>query len=151
MLSRIPSATVRTRPELKMRLFTLALVSALVFAADAAALELHTVSRKGVNTTSRLANFDCGFRNNYLGNDDLLLKCGGPDGFAKARYDFYLPKSLYGTPTMHVYGERLCCSSSIVKKTLFHVNGRHYRIVIKASRRVRYDVRSVSLSYYVKT
>ena len=72
------------------------------------------------------------------------------DGFSKARYDFYLPKNLYGTPTMHVYADRLCCSSSVVKKTLVHVEGRHYRIVIKVSRSVRYDVRSVSLSYYVR-
>ena len=134
---------------MRLRLFILALVGALVLATDAAAHQLQTVSRKGVDTTSRLAKFDCGFRGNYLGYDDLLLVCDGPDGFAKARYDFYLPRSLYGTPTMHVYADKLCCSSSVVKKTLVHVEGRHYRIVIKASRRVRYDVRSVSLSYYV--
>jgi hypothetical protein len=134
-----------------MRLLLLALVGALVFAADAAALQLQTVSRDGVKTTSRLAKFDCRFRGNYLGLDDLLMVCGGPDGFAKARYDFYLPNSLYGTPTMHVYGDRLCCSSSSVKKTLVRITRRHYRIVIKVSRRVRYDVRSVSLSYYVKS
>jgi hypothetical protein len=135
---------------MKLRLFILALIGALVLATSASALQLQTLSRKGVNTTSRLAKFDCGFRGNYRGYDDLLLICGGPDGFSKARYDFYLPKNLYGTPTMHVYADKLCCSSSLVKKTLVHVERRHYRIVIKVSRRVRYDVRSVSLSYYVK-
>jgi hypothetical protein len=134
---------------LKLRPFILALVGALVLATDASALQLQTVSRKGANTTSRLAMFDCGFRGNYYGLDDLLLVCDGPDGFSKARYDFYLPRNLYGRPTMHVYGDRVCCSSSIVKKTLVRVDRRHYRIVIKASRRVRYDIRSVSLSYYV--
>jgi hypothetical protein len=136
--------------KVKKRLFILALVGALVLATEAAALQLQTVSRKGVKTTSRLASFDCGFRGNYFGLDDLLLNCDGPDGFAKARYDFKLPKNLYGTPTMHVYGAKLCCSSSVVKKTLVHVEKHHYRVVIKVSRRARYDVRSVSLSYYVK-
>jgi hypothetical protein len=137
---------------LKLRFFILALLGVLVFAAEApASLELHTVSRKGVNTSSRQAIFDCRFRANYSGLDDLLMVCSGADGFAKARYDFYLPKNLYGTPTMHVYGEKLCCSSSRVKKTLVRVKARHYRIVIKVSRSVRFDVRSVSLSYYVKT
>ena len=135
---------------MRLRLFILAVVGALLFATEASALQLQTVSRKGINTTSRLAKFDCGFRGNYFGLDDLLLVCDGPDGFSKARYDFYLPKNVYGTPTMHVYGDKLCCSSSVVKKTLVHVEGRHYRIVIKVSRRVRYDVRSVSLSYYVR-
>jgi hypothetical protein len=134
----------------RLRLFILALVGALVLATQASALQLQTVSRKGTNTTSRLAKFDCGFRGNYFGYDDLLLVCNGPDGFSKARYDFYLPENLYGTPTMHVYADKLCCSSSVVKKTLVHVDGRHYRIVIKVSRSVRYDVRSVSLSYYVR-
>jgi hypothetical protein len=135
---------------MRLRLFILAVVGALLFATEASALQLQTVSRKGINTTSRLAKFDCGFRGNYFGLDDLLLVCDGPDGFSKARYDFYLPKNVYGTPTMHVYGDKLCCSSSVVKKTLVHVEERHYRIVIKVSRRVRYDVRSVSLSYYVR-
>jgi hypothetical protein len=144
------SATVRARLELRTRPFILALLGALIFAANTTAHELRTASRDGVNTTSRLAKFDCGFRGNHLDLDDLLLVCDGPEGFAKARYDFYLPKNLYGTPTMHVYGERLCCSSSVVKKTLVHVKGRHYRVVVKAARRVRYDVRSVSLSYYVQ-
>jgi hypothetical protein len=134
----------------KLRLFIPALVGALVLATGAAAHQLETVSRKGANTTSRLAKFDCGFRGNYFGLDDLLLVCDGPSGFSKARYDFYLPKNLYGTPTVHVYGEKLCCFSSVVKKTLVHVEGRHYRIVIKVSRRARYDLRSVSLSYYVR-
>jgi hypothetical protein len=134
----------------KLRLFILEVVGALLLATGAAALQLQTVSRKGVKTTSRLAQLDCGFRNNYRGYDDLLLICDGPDGFSKARYDFKLPKNLYGTPTMHVYGDKLCCSSSVVKKTLVHVEKHHYRIVIKASRGARYDVRSVSLSYYVK-
>lgn len=135
---------------MKLRLLILALVGALVLATSASALQLQTVSREGVNTTSRFAKFDCGFRNNYRGYDDLLLICGGPGGFSKARYDFSLPKNLYGTPTMHVYADKLCCSSSVVKKTLVHVEGHHYRIVIKVSRRARYDVRSVSVSYYVK-
>lgn len=142
---------MRLRLELNLRLFFLALAAALVFATNAAALQLQTVSRAGVNTSSRLAKFDCGFQNNYAGSNDLLLVCDGPDGFSKARYDFYLPRNLYGTPTMHVYSQTYCCSSSRVKKTLVHVEGRHYRIVIKASRPVRYDIRSVSLSYYVKS
>ncbi len=136
---------------MKLRLLTLVLLFALVFAADAAALRLETVSRTGVQTSSRLAKFDCGFRNDYFGNNDLLLTCDGSRGFAKARYDFRLPENLYGSPTMHVYGDKLCCSSSSVKKTLVHVSGRHYRIVVKATGRGSYDVRSVSLSYYVKT
>jgi len=134
---------------LKLRLFILALVGALALATNAAGQQLQTVSREGANTSSRLAKFDCGFNNNYYGLDDLLMVCDGPDGFAKARYDFYLPRNVYGTPTMHVYADRLCCSSSVVKKTLVHVEGRHYRIVIKVSHKARYDVRSVSLSYYV--
>jgi hypothetical protein len=136
---------------MKLRLFTLVLLFGLVFVADAAALRLETVSRNGVQTTSRLAKFDCGFRDDYFGNNDLLLTCDGSRGFAKARYEFRLPKNLYGTPTMHVYADKLCCSSTRVKKTLVHVSGRRYRIVIKATGRGSYDVRSVSLSYYVKT
>ena len=137
---------------MRLRLFILALLGVLVFAADAAAtVELRTVSRKGLNTTSRQAIFDCRFHADYSGLDDLLMACSGPEGFAKARYDFYLPRNLYGTPTMHVYGNKLCCSSSVVKRTLVHVKNRHYRIVVKVSRRTRFDVRSVSLSYYVKT
>ena len=135
-----------------MRLFILAVCAALVFTADASAdLKLETVSRKGIKTTSRLALFDCGFEGNYYGLDDLLMVCDGPDGLAKARYDFYLPKGLYGTPTMHVYGEKICCSSSKIQRSLVHVEGRHYRIVVKVSKPVRFDVRSVSLSDYVKT
>jgi hypothetical protein len=134
----------------KLRLFILALVGALVLATSASALQLQTVSRKGVKTTSRLATSGCGFRSNYFGVDDLLLVCDGSEGFSKARYDFKLPKKLYGTPTMHVYGDKLCCASSVVKKTLVHVEKYHYRIVIKVSHRTRYDVRSVSLSYYVR-
>jgi hypothetical protein len=137
---------------LRLRLFILALLGVLVFAADAAAtVELRTVSRKAANTTSQKAIFDCRLDGNYAGLDDLLMACSGPDGYAKARYDFYLPKNLYGKPSMHVYGEKLCCSSSVVKRTLVHVKNRHYRIVVKVSRRVRFDLRSVSLSYYVKT
>jgi hypothetical protein len=136
--------------KVKMRLFILALVGALVLATEAAALQLQTVSRTGVNTTSRLAKADCGSRGDYFGQDDLLLVCDGPHGYATAQYDFYLPQHLYGKPTMHVYADKLCCSSSVVRKTLFRVKGLHYRIVIKVSRSARYDVRSVSLSYYVK-
>jgi hypothetical protein len=136
---------------LKSRLFVLAVLGALVCATEASALQLETVSRKAIKTTSRQAIFDCGFRGNYYGLDDLLMVCTGGDGFAKARYDFYLPRRLHGTPTMHVYGERICCSSSRVKKTLVHVEGRHYRIVVKVSGRARFDVRSVSMSYYVRT
>jgi hypothetical protein len=151
-MPRAASATVRSRLELKLRLFILVVLGVLIFVADAAAsVELQTVSRKGVKTTSRQAKFDCGFRANHFGLDDLLLRCSGPEGFAKAKYDFYLPKNLYGTPTMHVYGKKLCCSSSVVKRTLVHVDGRHYRIVVRVNRRVRFDVRSVSLSYYVRT
>jgi hypothetical protein len=150
MSARIRSATVQTRSKVNLRLFILALVGALVLATAAAALQLQTVSRNGVKTTSRSAASGCGFRGNYLGLDDLLLFCTGPEGFATARYDFKLPKKLYGTPTMHVYGDKLCCASTVVKKTLVHVEKFHYRIVIRVSGRARYDVRSVSLSYYVK-
>jgi hypothetical protein len=138
--------------QLKLRLVLITLLSALVLTAEApASLSLQTVTRNGNNTSSRLARWDCGFRSNYSGLNDLLLVCDGPDGFAKARYDFYLPRSLYGTPTMHVYADKLCCSSSVVKKTLTHVEGQHYRIVVKVAKRARFDIRSVSLSYYVKT
>jgi hypothetical protein len=150
MSAPIGSATVQARFNVKLRLFILALCGALVLTTAAAALQLQTVSRKGVKTTSRSATSSCGFRGNYRGVDDLLLFCDGPNGFAKALYDFKLPKQLYGTPTMHVYGDKLCCASSVVKKTLVHVEKFHYRIVIKVARRTRYDVRSVSLSYYVK-
>ena len=149
MRAAIPLPPYKTRFKVKLRLFILALVGALVLATGAAAQQLQTVSRKGVNTSSRLAKFDCGFDNNYYGLNDLLMVCHGPDGFSKARYDFYLPNNLYGTPTMHVYADKLCCASSVVKRTLVHVEGQHYRIVIKVSRSARYDVRSVSLSYYV--
>jgi hypothetical protein len=132
-----------------LRFFIIVLLSALVLAAEAAALELRTVSRSGASTTSRLAKFDCRFQDNYLAQQDLLFACDGPNGVAKARYDFYLPRGLYGIPTMHVYGTKFCCKGSRIKKALVHVRGRHYRIVVKASRPVSYDVRSVSLSYYV--
>jgi hypothetical protein len=127
-------------------------VVALLVASNASAgLKLQTVSRNGANTSSRSAKLDCGFGGSYYGAGDLLMVCRGPDGYAKARYDFYLPRRLYGKPTMHVYGDKLCCQSSVVKRTLTHVAGRHYRIVVKVSKRVRFDVRSVSLSYYVRT
>jgi hypothetical protein len=136
---------------LKLRLVLITLVGALVLTAEApASLALHTVLRNGEKTNSRLARYDCGFRSNYYDLKDLLLVCDGPDGFAKARYDFSLPKDVYGTPTMHVYADKLCCSSSVVKKTLIHVEGEHYRIVVKVSKRVRFDIRSVSVSFYVK-
>ena len=136
---------------MKLRLVLITLIGALVLTADApASVTLHTVSRNGEKTSSRVARYDCGFRSNYYGLKDLLLVCDGPDGFAKARYDFILPKGVYGTPTMHVYANKMCCSSSVVKKTLTHVEGLHYRIVVKVAKRVRLDIRSVSLSYYVK-
>ena len=135
-----------------MRLFMVLLVGAALLVANAdAAVQLQTVARKGVKTSSRSATGSCGFNNNYAGRDDLLLRCRGSRGRAKARYDFYLPKNLYGKPTMHVYGEKLCCSSSRIRKSLVAVSARHYRIVVAVSKPTRYDLRSVSLSYYVKT
>jgi hypothetical protein len=137
---------------MRLRLFIVLLVGAALMSANAgAALQLHTVVRKGVKTSSRSATGSCGFENNYGGVDDLLLVCTGSVGKAKARYDFYLPKNLYGTPTMHVYGKKLCCSSSYIKKQLVRVGAWHYRIVVSVTHRTRYDLRSVSLSYYVKT
>jgi hypothetical protein len=137
---------------MKLRLFIVLLVCAAVFSTNASAsLQLQTVSRKGVNTTSRSATGTCGFQNNYYGASDLLMFCDGWKGRSKARYDFYLPKNLYGTPTMHVYGDKLCCSSTYIKKRLVYVEPRHYRIVVSVTNPGRYDLRSVSLSYYVKT
>jgi hypothetical protein len=137
---------------MRLRLFIVLLVGAAFLAANAnAAVELHTVARKGVKTSSRSATGSCGFENDYTGRDDLLLRCRGSSGRAKARYDFSLPKKLYGKPTMHVYGEKLCCSSSNIKRRLVRVSARHYRIVVSVSNPTRYDLRSVSLSYYVTT
>ncbi len=137
---------------MKLRLFIVLLVCTAVFSTNASAgLQLQTVSRKGVKTTSRSATGTCGFRNNYYGQSDLLMFCDGWKGRSKARYDFYLPKKLYGTPTMHVYANKLCCSSTYIKKRLVYVEPRHYRIVVSVTNPARYDLRSVSLSYYVKT
>ena len=137
---------------MKLRPFIFALLCAAVAAANASAgLQLQTVARDGVNTTSRSAVTDCGFVNDYNGLDDLLLVCNGPHGSSTARYDFYLPNKLYGTPAMHVYADKLCCSSSSIKRRLVKVTKLHYRIVVSVSKSTRFDVRSVSLSYYVKT
>jgi hypothetical protein len=59
--------------------------------------------------------------------------------------------NLYGTPTMHVYGEKLCCSSSSVKRGLVKVTKLHYRVRVVVSKQTQFDLQSVSLSYYVKT
>ena len=137
---------------MRLRLFIVLLLGAALLSANAdAAVKLQTVARKGVKTSSRSATGSCGFKNDYSGRDDLLLVCSGSNGAAKARYDFYLPKNVYGKPTMHVYGQKLCCASSTIKKRLIFVTARHYRIVVSVAKRTRYDVRSVSLSYYVKT
>jgi hypothetical protein len=135
-----------------LRLFILVVVGAAVLSANAdAALRLQTQVRNGVATNSRSAPRSCGFHPNYNGVNDLLVYCRRWKGSAKARYDFYLPKRLYGTPSMHVYATKLCCSSSSIKRRLVRIGARHYRILISVTRPTRFDVRSVSLSYYVKT
>jgi hypothetical protein len=135
---------------MRLRLFISASICVLAVVPGAsAALQLQTVARDGHKTTSRVATRDCGFQKEYLGIDDLLLWCDGPHGSARARYDFILPKALYGTPAMHVYGEKLCCARSSIKKRLVRVSKLHYRIVVSVAKPSRYDVQSVSLSYYV--
>jgi hypothetical protein len=52
---------------------------------------------------------------------------------------------------MHVYADKLCCAHSVIKKSLVKVKKHHYRIVITVSKATRYDIQSVSLSYYVKS
>jgi hypothetical protein len=137
---------------MKLRLLILTLLCAAVAASNAqAGLQLQTVARDRLQTTSRVATKDCGFQANYTGVDDLLLECGGPHGSAKAKYDFYLPSTLYGTPAMHVYGDKLCCAHSRIRRRLVKVAKRHYRIVVSVAKRTRFDLRSVSLSYYVTT
>jgi hypothetical protein len=137
---------------MKLRLFIiLVLTSALLAPGAAAGLSLQTQVRKGMQTTSRSATGSCGFRNNYYGRDDLLVFCKGSSGRARARYDFYLPKNLYGRPAMHVYSTKLCCASSRIRKRLVVVTRRHYRVILSVSHVTRLDVRSVSLSYYVRT
>ena len=137
---------------MRLRLFITIVAGAALLVPNAdAALQLQTRVRDGIDTTSRFQGGSCGFRNDYFGHDDLLLFCTGSRGKAKARYDFHLPRNRYGTPTMKVYGEKLCCSNSVIKKYLVHVSGRHYRIMVAVNRPTRYDVRSVSLSYYVRT
>ena len=79
------------------------------------------------------------------------MVCTGSKGNAVALYDFYLPDNLYGTPAMYVYGEKLCCESSSIGKKLVKVSKLHYRIRVAVSKRTRFDLQSVSLSYYVKT
>jgi hypothetical protein len=147
------SATMRPRPRnVKLRLFILVVLAAALLTANASAgLQLQTKVRKGVKTSSRSASGSCGFKNNFNGLDDLLLFCDGWNGRAKARYDFYLPEGLYGTPSMHVYGNKLCCSSSTIKKRLAFIEEGHYRIVVSVTNPTRFDLRSVSLSYYVQT
>jgi len=137
---------------MRLRLFILTLVAAAFAVSTAlAATELQTVARDGVKTTSRDATNNCGFQEGSEGQKDLLLVCTGPHGNAKARYDFYLPDDAYGTPTMHVYANKLCCAHSVVKKSLVRVKKLHYRIVVTVSKAARYDIQSVSLSYYVKS
>jgi hypothetical protein len=136
---------------MRLRLFVLTLLCAAVAAPTApAGLQLQTVARDGAKTTSRGATGDCGFQNNYEKVNDLLLACTGSKGSATVRYDFYLPANLYGTPAMHVYAEKLCCTTSSIRKKLVKVTKRHYRIVVSVSKPTRLDVQSVSLSYYVK-
>lgn len=135
-----------------LRLFTLTLLCAAVTAATASAgQQLQTVARDGVKTTSRSSSGTCGFQNGYSGAGDLLVRCDGKRGSAQARYDFTLPSTLYGTPTMRVYGSKLCCPSSSIKTRLVRVSKLRYRIVVSVSKQTRFDVLSVSLSYYVKT
>lgn len=137
---------------MKLRLFILTLLCAAVAVANAsAAVQLQTVARDGMKTTTRAATKDCGFENDYGEGGDLLLVCDGSHGSATARYDFYLPSDLYGSPAMHVYAEKLCCSSSSIKKRLVKVTKLHYRIVVSVTKPTRLDVESVSLSYYVTT
>jgi hypothetical protein len=137
---------------MKLRLVILTLLCAAVGAANAAAgQQLQTVARDGVKTTSRSASKSCGFENDYAGVGDLLMVCDGSKGRGQATYDFVVPKNLYGTPTMRVYGDRLCCASSSITTKLVHVTKFRYRIVVSVSKRTRFDVLSVSLSYYVKT
>jgi len=52
---------------------------------------------------------------------------------------------------MYVYGDKLCCTSSSIQKNLSKVSKLHYRIRVAVSKRTRFDLESVSLSYYVKT
>ena len=110
--------------------------------------QLQTISRDGNATTSRSSSGTCGFESD---DDDLVLVCTGSKGNAAALYDFYLPNNLYGTPAMYVYGEKLCCASSSIGKKLVKVSKLHYRIRVTVSKRTRFDLQSVSLSYYVKT
>jgi hypothetical protein len=137
---------------MRLRLFILALLSAAIAVANAsAAVQLQTVTRDGTKTTSRDATKSCSFQSDYEGVNDLLLECDGSKGSAVARYDFFLPSNAYGTPTMHVYGQKLCCSGSAIKARLVKVEKLHYRIVVSVTKPTRYDVQSVSLSYYVRT
>lgn len=133
---------------MKLRLFILASLVAAVFAANASAQQLQTISRDGIATTSRSSSGSCGFESE---DNDLVLVCTGSKGNAVALYDFYLPDNMYGTPTLHVYGEKLCCASSSVRKKLVKVSKLHYRIRVAVSKRTRFEIQSVSLSYYVTT
>lgn len=134
---------------MKLRLFILASLAAAALAANAsAAQQLQTISRDGIATTSRSSSGSCGFESE---DGDLVLVCTGSKGNAVALYDFYLPDNLYGTPAMYVYGEKLCCASSSIGKKLVKVSKLHYRIRVAVSKRTRFDLQSVSLSYYVKT
>jgi hypothetical protein len=136
---------------MRLRPFILALVAAAVAVPNAAAVQLQTVSRDGVKTTSREATKSCSFQTASKAADDLLAVCEGRKGSATARYDFFLPDDAYGTPLMHVYADKLCCAHSLVRKSLVKVKKLHYRIVITVSKATRYDIQSVSLSYYVKS
>jgi hypothetical protein len=136
---------------MKLRLFILTLLIAAFTAANASAsLQLRTVMRDGVNTTSRTAKKDCRFVDDSRA-DDLLLVCSGSRGSATARYDFFLPNDRYGKPAMHVFGDKLCCPSSSIRRRLVRVSKLHYRIVVSVSKPTRFEVQSVSLSYYVET
>ena len=133
---------------MKLRLFILASLAAAALAANASAgQQLQTISRDGIATTSRSSSGSCGFESD---GGDLVLVCTGSKGNAVASYDFYLD-NLYGTPAMYVYGEKLCCATSSIVKKLVKVSKLHYRIRVAVSKRTRFDLQSVSLSYYVKT
>jgi hypothetical protein len=135
---------------MKLRHFILALTILAFTAANASAsYQLRTVVRDGSATTSRSATKDCSFSEGS--SQRLLLICSGSHGSATARYDFYLPNDLYGRPAMHVYGDKLCCSSSSIRKQLVKVSKLHYRIVVSVSKPTRFELQSVSLSYYVDT
>jgi hypothetical protein len=136
---------------MKLRLFIASVIFAAFFSANAgAALQLQTQTKYGVKTSFRSVSGSCGLRNYGHAPNNLLLFCNGWTGKAKAEYDFYLSKHRYGTPAARVYGTKLCCSLSRVKKELVRITSRHYRIIVSVRRPTRFDLRSVTFSYYVK-